>query len=73
MATGLAQGLDCCTYWESPPRLGKTARECQRKYLRFKDLVFDSWVRPYNSSILEKFMQEDIGDTVLVSDIKWPR
>jgi hypothetical protein len=53
--------------------LGKTPRACQMVYLRFKDLVFDGWVRPYKSYILEAFIKAEMGDETLMSDLKTPR
>jgi len=48
-------------------------QELQLIYLRFKDLIFEGYSRPYNSAILEKFIQEEMGKNSLLSDIKWPR
>lgn len=42
-------------------------------YLRFKDLIFDGWVRPYKSAILEAFIKAEVGDKTLLGDLKWPR
>uniref|UniRef100_A0A7E4VRA1 phospholipase A2 n=1 Tax=Panagrellus redivivus TaxID=6233 RepID=A0A7E4VRA1_PANRE len=52
---------------------GKSCRDCQKIYLRFKDMVFDGWVRPYNANVLETFVQAEMGNTTMLSDIRWPR
>ncbi|CAI4231912.1 unnamed protein product [Auanema sp. JU1783] len=52
---------------------GKSLREIQKVYLRFKDELFDSWTRPYSSIALEEFMKKCIGGDVKLSDIKYPR
>ncbi|GMR60840.1 hypothetical protein PMAYCL1PPCAC_31035, partial [Pristionchus mayeri] len=51
---------------------GKSLRECQHIYLRFKDLVFDGWTRPYNSALLEHFMKLQVGEESM-AEIKSPR
>uniref|UniRef100_A0AC35GL51 Phospholipase A2 n=1 Tax=Panagrolaimus sp. PS1159 TaxID=55785 RepID=A0AC35GL51_9BILA len=52
---------------------GKSCRDCQRIYLRFKDLVFDGWVRPYSANVLETFIQTEMGNTTMLNDLRWPR
>ncbi|PAV87880.1 hypothetical protein WR25_08657 [Diploscapter pachys] len=42
-------------------------------YLRFKDMVFDSWTRPYNSIILEKFFKKAFSDSITMSHIPYPK
>lgn len=42
-------------------------------YLRFKDLIFDGWVRPYKSAILETFIKAEMGEETLLGDVEWPR
>ncbi|KAI6235237.1 Phospholipase A(2) [Aphelenchoides besseyi] len=53
--------------------LGKSLRDCQMIYLRFKDLIFDGWVRPYKATILETFIKAEMGEETLMSQILWPR
>ena len=52
---------------------GKSCRDCQKIYLRFKDLVFDGWVRPYSANVLETFIQTEMGNTTMLGDLRWPR
>ena len=52
---------------------GKSSRDCQKIYLRFKDMVFDGFIRPYNANVLETFMQTEVGNTTMMADIRWPR
>jgi len=52
---------------------GKSSRDCQKIYLRFKDMVFDGFIRPYNANVLETFMQTEVGNTTMMTDIRWPR
>lgn len=45
----------------------------QKKYLRFKDALFDSWSRPYSAEVLEGFLQEMFGENTTLADVKYPR
>ncbi|VDM68426.1 unnamed protein product, partial [Strongylus vulgaris] len=57
LATGLAQG--------------KTLRECQHIYLRFKDFILDGWSLPYNGAVVEQFMKDSVGEESL-KEIVYP-
>lgn len=52
---------------------GKSVRECQRIYLRFKDRIFEGWSRPYSTASLEAFIKKEIGAEKRMADIAWPR
>jgi len=53
--------------------LGKSVRDCQRLYLRFKDCIFDGRWRPYSSEILEGFIKAAMGENTRMIDIVHPR
>uniref|UniRef100_A0AC34FUR2 Phospholipase A2 n=1 Tax=Panagrolaimus sp. ES5 TaxID=591445 RepID=A0AC34FUR2_9BILA len=53
---------------------GKSIRDCQKLYLRFKDSVFKGSRRPEHcSNALVNFLQQEMGEKTLLSDIPWPR
>lgn len=52
---------------------GGSLRSAQQYYLMFKDQLFDSWTRPYDTRILETFIKRAFGGDRLMSDIKYPR
>ncbi|CAJ0607980.1 unnamed protein product [Cylicocyclus nassatus] len=58
LATGLAQG--------------KSLRECQHLYLRFKDFIFNKWTLPYDAAAVEEFMKETVGEETM-KEIDYPR
>lgn len=49
---------------------GRTLKECQRLYFRFKDDVFGSGSRPYDTNILENFLKFEIGAHKTMADVK---
>uniref|UniRef100_A0A914WTN0 phospholipase A2 n=1 Tax=Plectus sambesii TaxID=2011161 RepID=A0A914WTN0_9BILA len=51
---------------------GRSLRECQRLYFRFKDEVFTG-SRPYDTIILESFLKQELGDTTTMAHIAHPR
>ena len=53
--------------------LGKTPRECQHIYLRLKDQLFEGWVRPYSTAVLEDFIKREMSETTTLGDIQRPR
>ncbi|EFP00763.1 hypothetical protein CRE_21172 [Caenorhabditis remanei] len=52
---------------------GGSLRDAQNYYLMFKDQLFDSWTRPYDTKTLEMFIQRAFGADRFMSDIKYPR
>lgn len=50
----------------------KSARECQHIYLRFKDYIFGGWDPAKSSTVLETYLQEEVGLDDL-SSIPFPR
>ncbi|KZC05683.1 PREDICTED: 85/88 kDa calcium-independent phospholipase A2 [Dufourea novaeangliae] len=51
---------------------GKSLRECQALYFRITEQAFVG-MRPYNSEGLENLLQESLGATKVMSDIKKPK
>lgn len=52
---------------------GGSLRAAQQYYLMFKDQLFDSWTRPYDTKTLETFIRRAFGADRLMGDIKYPR
>ncbi|CAB3396955.1 unnamed protein product [Caenorhabditis bovis] len=52
---------------------GQTLRQAQWYYLQFKDQLFDSWSRPYDTTTLEKFIKCCFGENLKMSDIEYPK
>uniref|UniRef100_A0A1I7V2V7 phospholipase A2 n=1 Tax=Caenorhabditis tropicalis TaxID=1561998 RepID=A0A1I7V2V7_9PELO len=52
---------------------GGSLRNAQQYYLMFKDQLFDSWTRPYDTKVLETFIKRAFGADRLMADIKYPR
>lgn len=52
---------------------GGSLRNAQQYYLMFKDQLFDSWTRPYDTKILETFIKRAFGGEKMMGDIKYPR
>uniref|UniRef100_A0A914XK57 phospholipase A2 n=1 Tax=Plectus sambesii TaxID=2011161 RepID=A0A914XK57_9BILA len=52
---------------------GKSLRDLQHIYLRYKDAIFESWTRPYNTEVVEQFMQQELGAECTLADVPWPR
>ncbi|CAP26033.2 Protein CBG05582 [Caenorhabditis briggsae] len=52
---------------------GGSLRHAQQYYLMFKDQLFDSWTRPYDTKTLETFIKRSFGADRLMGDIKYPR
>ncbi|XP_076312076.1 85/88 kDa calcium-independent phospholipase A2-like isoform X2 [Tachypleus tridentatus] len=48
---------------------GKTPKECLQLYFRLKDKVFVG-SRPYDSQFLDQFLQKELGEDTVMSDIK---
>lgn len=51
---------------------GKTPRQCLQLYFSLKDKVFIG-NRPHDADSLEKFLQREMGETTLMTDIKHPK
>lgn len=52
---------------------GSSLRGMQKRYLRFKDALFDTWSRPYSAEILEGFLQEIFGEETTLADVDYPK
>ncbi|XP_077490325.1 85/88 kDa calcium-independent phospholipase A2-like isoform X2 [Amblyomma americanum] len=51
---------------------GKTPRQCLQLYFSLKDKVFTG-TRPHDADSLEKFLQRELGEDTLMTDIKHPK
>ncbi|XP_054923712.1 85/88 kDa calcium-independent phospholipase A2 isoform X3 [Dermacentor andersoni] len=51
---------------------GKTPRQCLQLYFSLKDKVFTG-TRPHDADSLEKFLQRELGEDTVMTDIKHPK
>ncbi|CAI5451243.1 unnamed protein product [Caenorhabditis angaria] len=61
------------SYIMSTLLVGQNIRQAQRYYLQFKDLLFDSWKRPYDANILEGLMKRLFGENLKMGEVKYPK